>query len=134
VWQARPGGDGSPADRDAGGSAWRVGRRTQNVPEAGRLATVTQHRCDIGALSVAFADLDVIAAGKGRGEAWAAGTSAPRRCRALTEDQPPKRRLCCARGSRLTTSSYEWSIISRSSSSSIEPSNSTVFQWRLFWW
>jgi hypothetical protein len=29
--------------------AWRVGRRTQNVPEAGRLATVTQHRCDIGA-------------------------------------------------------------------------------------
>jgi hypothetical protein len=44
-----PGGDGSPAARDAGGSAWRVGRRTQNVPEAGRLATVTQHRCDIGA-------------------------------------------------------------------------------------
>ena len=69
VWQARPGGDGGPAARDAGGSAWRVGRRTQNVPEAGRLATVTQHRCAIGALSVAFADLDVIAAGQGRGEA-----------------------------------------------------------------
>ena len=29
-----PGGDGSPAARDAGGPAWRVGRRTQNVPEA----------------------------------------------------------------------------------------------------
>jgi hypothetical protein len=72
--------------------------------------------------------------GRGPGRGLAAGTSAPRRCRALTEDQPPNRRLCCARGSRLTTSSYEWSIISRSSSSSIEPSNSTVFQWRLFWW
>jgi hypothetical protein len=43
---------------------------TQNVPEAGRPATGTQHRCDIGALSVAFADLDVMAAGEGRGEAW----------------------------------------------------------------
>ena len=28
VWQARPGGDGSPADRDAGGLAgWRCGSR-----------------------------------------------------------------------------------------------------------